>query len=62
MDETKRKNMIEELTEDEMYNVNYMAAMNMLFNMMAMEFEAMDDKTLEARYLSRFGTSNSEVH
>lgn len=62
MDETKRKNMIEELTEDEMYNVNYMAAMNMLFNMMAMEFEAMDDKTLEARYLSRFGTNNSEVH
>jgi hypothetical protein len=62
MDESKRKNMIEELTEDEMYNVNYMAAMNMLFNMMAMEFEAMDDKTLEARYLSRFGTNNTEVH
>jgi hypothetical protein len=62
MDASKRKNMIEELTEDEMYNVNYMAAMNMLFNMMAMEFESMDDKTLEARYLSRFGTSNAEVH
>jgi hypothetical protein len=62
MDESKRKNMIEELTEDEMYNVNYMAAMNMLFNMMAMEFEAMDDKTLESRYLSRFGTNNTEVH
>lgn len=62
MDESKRKNMIEELTEDEMYNVNYMAAMNMLFNMMAVEFEAMDDKTLEARYLSRFGTNNTEVH
>lgn len=62
MDESKRKNMIEELTEDEMYSVNYMAAMNMLFNMMAVEFEAMDDKTLEARYLSRFGTNNTEVH
>ena len=53
--------MIEELTEDHMYNINYMEAMNMLFNLFAMEFEAMDDKQLESRYLSRFGTSQ-EVH
>jgi hypothetical protein len=44
-----------------MYNINYMEAMNMLFNLFAMEFEAMDDKQLESRYLSRFGTSK-EVH
>lgn len=62
MEDSNRMRMIEELTEDEMHNVNYMAAMNMLFNMVAMEFEAMDDKTLEARYLSRFGTNNLEVH
>jgi hypothetical protein len=63
MEETKRTRMIEELTEDEMYHVNYMDAMNMLFNMMATQFEMMDDETLESRYLSRFNTSsNKEVH
>ena len=61
MEQAERTRMIEELTEDHMYNVNYMEAMNMLFNLFAMEFEAMDDKQLKARYLSRFCTSE-EVH
>jgi hypothetical protein len=53
--------MVEELTEDQMHNVNYMEAMNMLFNLFAMEFDSLDDDKLESRYLSRFGTS-VEVH
>ena len=61
MKDAERISMVEELTEDHMYNVNYMEAMNMLFNLFAMEFEAMDDKQLESRYLSRFGSS-VEVH
>ena len=61
MEQAERTRMIEELTEDHMYNINYMEAMNMLFNLFAMEFEAMDDKQLESRYLSRFGASK-EVH
>jgi hypothetical protein len=61
MEQAERTRMIEELTEDHMYNINYMEAMNMLFNLFAMEFEAMDDKQLESRYLSRFGSSQ-EVH
>ena len=62
MEQAERIRMVEELTEDQMHNINYMEAMNMLFNLFAMEFEAMDDKQLEARYLSRFGTNNTEVH
>lgn len=61
METKERIRMVEELTEDHMYNVNYMEAMNMLFNLFAMEFESLDDDQLEARYLSRFGTSQ-EVH
>mgnify|MGYP005992620291 CR=1 FL=1 len=61
MEQAERIRMVEELTEDQMHNVNYMEAMNMLFNLFAREFEAMDDKQLESRYLSRFGTSQ-EVH
>ncbi len=61
MEQAERTRMIEELTEDHMYNVNYMEAMNMLFNLFAMEFEAMDDKQLKSRYLSRF-SNNQEVH
>lgn len=61
MEQAERIRMIEELTEDHMYNVNYMEAMNMLFNLFATEFESLDDKQLESRYLSRFGTSE-EVH
>lgn len=61
MKDAERIRMVEELTEDQMHNVNYMEAMNMLFNLFAMEFESLDDDTLEARYLSRFGTS-VEVH
>ena len=61
MKDAERIRMVEELTEDQMHNVNYMEAMNMLFNLFAMEFEAMDDKQLESRYLSRFGSSQ-EVH
>jgi hypothetical protein len=61
MEQAERTRMIEELTEDHMYSVNYMEAMNMLFNLFAMEFESLDDKQLESRYLSRFGTSE-EVH
>ena len=61
MEQAERIRMVEELTEDQMHNINYMEAMNMLFNLFAMEFEAMDDKQLESRYLSRFGTSK-EVH
>ena len=61
MKDAERIRMVEELTEDQMHNVNYMEAMNMLFNLFAMEFESLDDDTLEVRYLSRFGTS-VEVH
>ena len=57
----RRQRMVEELTDDHMYSVNYMEAMNTLFNLFAMEFDSMDDETLEARYLSRFGAS-TEVH
>lgn len=61
MEQTERIRMVEELTEDQMHNVNYMEAMNMLFNLFAMEFDSLDDDMLESRYLSRFGTS-VEVH
>jgi hypothetical protein len=61
MKDAERIRMVEELTEDQMYNVNYMEAMNMLFNLFAMEFDSLDDDMLESRYLSRFGTS-VEVH
>lgn len=61
MEEAERTRMIEELTEDQMHNVNYMEAMNMLFNLFAMEFDSMDDEQLKSRYLSRFGSSQ-EVH
>ena len=57
MKDAERIRMVEELTEDQMHNVNYMEAMNMLFNLFAMEFDSLDDDTLESRYLSRFGTS-----
>jgi len=61
MKQAERIRMVEELTEDQMHNVNYMEAMNMLFNLFAMEFDSMDDEQLKSRYLSRFGTSQ-EVH
>ena len=61
MKDEERIRMVEELTEDHMYNINYMEAMNMLFNLFAMEFESLDDNQLESRYLSRFGSS-VEVH
>jgi hypothetical protein len=61
MEQTERIRMVEELTEDQMHNVNYMEAMNMLFNLFALEFDSMDDAQLKSRYLSRFGTSQ-EVH
>jgi len=61
MKDEERIRMVEELTEDQMHNVNYMEAMNMLFNLFAMEFDSLDDDMLESRYLSRFGTS-VEVH
>ena len=61
MEQAERIRMVEELTEDQMHNVNYMEAMNMLFNLFAMEFESLDDNQLESRYLSRFGSS-VEVH
>ena len=61
MEQAERTRMIEELTEDHMYNVNYMEAMNMLFNLFAMEFEALEDEQLKSRYLSRF-SNNQEVH
>lgn len=61
MKDAERIRMVEELTEDQMHNVNYMEAMNMLFNLFAMEFDSLDDDTLESRYLSRFATS-TEVH
>ena len=61
MEQAERIRMVEELTEDQMHNVNYMEAMNMLFNLFASEFDAMDDEQLKSRYLSRFGTSQ-EVH
>ena len=61
MKDAERIRMVEELTEDQMHNVNYMEAMNMLFNLFAMEFESLDDNQLESRYLSRFGSS-VEVH
>lgn len=61
MKDAERIRMVEELTEDQMHNVNYMEAMNMLFNLFALEFDSLDDDTLESRYLSRFGTS-TEVH
>ena len=61
MKDEERIRMVEELTEDQMHNVNYMEAMNMLFNLFAMEFDSLDDDMLESRYLSRFGTSQ-EVH
>jgi hypothetical protein len=61
MTSEERHTMIEELTEDEMYNINFMQAMNILFNMHAVEFEALDDDELRARYLSRFG-NKPEVH
>jgi hypothetical protein len=61
MKDEERIRMVEELTEDQMHNVNYMEAMNMLFNLFAMEFDSLDDDKLESRYLSRFGTS-VEVH
>jgi hypothetical protein len=61
MEQAERIRMVEELTEDHMYNINYMEAMNMLFNLFAMEFESLDDNQLESRYLSRFGSS-VEVH
>ena len=56
-----RQRMVEELTDDHMYSVNYMEAMNTLFNHFAMEIDSLNDNELEARYLSRFGTS-TEVH
>jgi len=56
-----RERMVEELTDDHMYSVNYMEAMNTLFNLFAMEFDTLNDVELEARYLSRCGTS-TEVH
>ena len=56
-----RQSMVEELTDDHMYSVNYMEAMNTLFNLFAMEFDSLNDVELEARYLSRFGSS-TEVH
>ena len=56
-----RQSMVEELTDDHMYSVNYMEAMNTLFNLFAMEFDSLNDDELESRYLSRFGTS-TEVH
>lgn len=61
MEQAERIRMVEELTEDQMHNVNYMEAMNMLFNLFALEFDSMDDDQLKSRYLSRFGTSQ-EVH
>lgn len=61
MEEAERIRMIEELTEDEMYHVGYMDAMNMVFNMMATQFETLDDESLKSRYLSRF-SNNTEVH
>lgn len=61
MEQAERIRMVEELTEDQMHNVNYMEAMNMLFNLFALEFDSMDDEQLKSRYLSRFGT-NQEVH
>jgi hypothetical protein len=61
MKDAERIRMVEELTEDQMHNVNYMEAMNMLFSLFAMEFDSLDDDKLESRYLSRFGTS-VEVH
>ena len=61
MEEAERIRMIEELTEDEMYHVSYMDAMNMVFNMMATQFDVLDNDTLKSRYLSRFG-NNTEVH
>jgi hypothetical protein len=61
MEQAERIRMVEELTEDQMHNVNYMEAMNMLFNLFASEFDSMDDEQLKSRYLSRFGTSQ-EVH
>ena len=61
MKQAERIRMVEELTEDQMHNVNYMEAMNMLFNLFALEFDSMDDEQLKSRYLSRFGTSQ-EVH
>ena len=61
MKDEERIRMVEELTEDQMHNVNYMEALNMLFNLVAMEFDSLDDDKLESRYLSRFGTS-VEVH
>jgi hypothetical protein len=61
MEQAERIRMVEELTEDQMHNINYMEAMNMLFNLFAMEFESLDDNQLESRYLSRFGSS-VEVH
>jgi hypothetical protein len=61
MEQAERTRMIEELTEDHMYNINYMEAMNMLFNLFAMEFEALEDEQLKSRYLSRF-SNNQEVH
>lgn len=57
----ERVRMIEELTEREMYSVNYMEAMNILFNMFATQFEALDDDELKSRYFSVF-SSNAEVH
>jgi len=57
----ERQRKVEELTDDHMYSVNYMEAMNTLFNLFAMEFDSLNDDELEARYLSRFGTS-MEVH
>jgi hypothetical protein len=57
----ERVRMIEELTEREMYSVNYMEAMNTLFNLFAAQFEALDDDELKARYFSAF-SSNAEVH
>jgi len=61
MEDAERNRMIEELTEDHMYSVNYMEAMNMLFNLFAVEFDSLDDEQLKSRYLSRFGNS-VEVH
>jgi hypothetical protein len=61
VEQAERIRMVEELTEDQMHNVNYMEAMNMLFNLFALEFDSMDDEQLKSRYLSRFGTSQ-EVH
>jgi hypothetical protein len=62
MENMDRTRMIEELTEDEMYNISYMQGMNMLFNLFAMEFDALNDEELERRYLSRFGSNNKEMH